>query len=133
VSAPVPLEYDVEETDGALVPVVRLRLPEKLARTLSEAELPAWPRSIAERPVRFVVTRGQRGAVRAGSLAELQDKLDAPWTDEEIAAHQRARDVARSSSRKGGGRGDPKRGGDGRPGGGGRGAGGGRGSGRRRR
>jgi uncharacterized membrane protein YgcG len=117
----VPLEYDVEEIDGALVPVVRLRLPEKVARTLAPEEVPSLPALIVARPLRFVVTRGQRGAVRAASLAELQDKLDAPWTDEEIAAHQRARDQKRESSRRGGGRG-----GDGRPGGGDRRPGGGR-------
>lgn len=130
---PVALEYDVEEVDGAPIAIVRLRLPEKLARTLAGEELPVLPAVIADRPLRFVVTRGQRGAVRAVSLAELQDKLDAPWTDEEVAAHQRARDKARSASRGGGGRGGPKRGGDGGPGGGGRGQGGGRGTGRRRR
>ena len=42
------------------VGVARLRLPEKIARTLTEDELPAL-----DRPLRFVVTRGARGAARA--------------------------------------------------------------------
>ena len=68
----VPVEYEVEE-DGT--GVVRLRLPEKMARTLAASELPDF-----DRPVRFVVTRGQRGAVRATSLDELQQLLDLPWS-----------------------------------------------------
>ena len=68
----VPIEYDVDD-DG--VGVIRLRLPEKLARTLTAAELPEL-----DRPLRFVVTRGQRGAVRASSLDELQELLDRPWS-----------------------------------------------------
>ena len=76
---PVPIDYDVEERDGAAVGVARLRLPEKLARTLAESELPRM-----DRPVRFIVTRGPRGAVRASSLDELQELLDRPWSDAEL-------------------------------------------------
>lgn len=65
----VDVHYEVEE-DPARQGVARLRLPEKLARTLCEEELPAL-----DRPLRFIVTRGQRGAVRAASLAELQRLL----------------------------------------------------------
>jgi hypothetical protein len=72
----VPLEYDVEEGVGG---VARLRLPEKLARTLAESELPEL-----DRPLRFVVPRGQRGAVRAASLDELQELLERPWMADEI-------------------------------------------------
>jgi hypothetical protein len=86
----VPIDYDVEERDGAIVGVARLRLPEKLARTLTDAELP-----VLDRPVRFVVTRGQRGAVRAPTLDELQDLLERPWSPDEVAAEQRARDERR--------------------------------------
>ncbi|MDQ3698385.1 MAG: DEAD/DEAH box helicase, partial [Gemmatimonadota bacterium] len=68
----VEIQYDVEDDTRG---VARLRLPEKLARTLSAAELPSL-----DRPIRFVVTRGQRGAVRAATLGELQDLLDRPWT-----------------------------------------------------
>jgi len=76
----VAIDYDVEETDGRPQGVARLRLPEKLARTLTEAELPAL-----DRPLRFVVLRGQRGSVRASTLDELQDALDRPWSPDEVA------------------------------------------------
>jgi len=125
----VPLDYDVESRDdGTLAPVVRLRLPEKLARTVSADEVPSLDGLLSGRPLRFLVTRGQRGTVRADSLAELQDKLDAPWSDEEIAAQSRARDDKREAGRQDsrGGRG----GRPGRSGGPGGGAGGGRGDGR---
>ena len=57
----VEIEYDVEEdAAGRMTGVARLRLPEKLARTLTEKEPPAL-----DRPMRFIVTRGQRGAARA--------------------------------------------------------------------
>jgi len=76
---PVEIHYDVEEAeDGRPVGVARLRLPEKLARSVVETEIPAL-----DRPVRFVVTRGQRGAVRADTLDELQEILDRPWSPEE--------------------------------------------------
>jgi uncharacterized membrane protein YgcG len=93
----VPLEYDVEEHDGQLQPVVRLRLHEKLARTLVVEELPTL-----DRPLRFVVLRGARGAVRADDFATLQDRLDDPYTDEERAAMQRGHDAEgnRSNDRR---------------------------------
>jgi hypothetical protein len=53
-------------------------LPEKIARTMVDDEVPTL-----DRPVRFIVTRGQRGAVRADTLDELQDILDRPWSPEE--------------------------------------------------
>jgi hypothetical protein len=90
----VEMDYDVEETDGRAVGVARLRLPEKIARSLTEAELPAL-----DRPVRFVVLRGQRGSVRARTLDELQTQLDQPWTDEEVARFNRKRDEQREASR----------------------------------
>src|SRR6185369_6025639 len=109
----VDIDYDVEEVDGRTIGVARLRLPEKIARSLTEAEVP-----VLDRPVRFVVPRGQRGSVRARTLGELQAQLDQPWTEEEIARFNRKRDeqreAARSGSRNrrdriGGGR-EPKRG-----------------------
>ena len=127
----VDIEYDVEERDGARIGVARLRLPEKVARNLTEAELPKL-----DRPLRFVVIRGQRGAIRADTLDELQDLLAQPWSpdevdeDAEVPEHtsrheQRARDLARN---KRGGRESsrPKRDprGRGRPGPSGRGKGG---------
>ena len=90
----VEIDYDVEETDGRPIGVARLRLPEKVARTLTEGELPAL-----DRPVRFVVARGQRGSVRARTLDELQALLDAPWTDEEVARFNRKRDEQREAAR----------------------------------
>ncbi len=96
----VPLEYDFEEREevGTAQLVVRLRLPEKLARTLVEEELP-----VLDRPLRFVVTRGARGAVRATDLRTLQERLDLPFTDEERRgddASNRGREERTSSSPK---------------------------------
>jgi hypothetical protein len=91
----VEIDYDVEEAgDGHTFGVARLRLPEKVARTLAESELP-----ILDRPLRFVVARGQRGSVRASTLDELQARLDAPWTEEEIARFNRKRDAQREANR----------------------------------
>jgi ATP-dependent helicase HrpA len=97
----VNIDYDVEETPQGPVGVARLRLPEKLARTLTEAELPTL-----DRPLRFAVTRGQRGTVRAATLDELQELLDRPWSAEEVAAAEReweerraARKAARAATR----------------------------------
>jgi ATP-dependent helicase HrpA len=80
----VEVHYDVEETPTGLQAVARLRLPEKLARTLNEQELPKL-----DRPLRFIVTRGARGAARASTLADLQEELDRPFTDKEIADLER--------------------------------------------
>ena len=86
----VDVEYDLEQrsaiseqrTAGAPetpgIAVARLRLPEKLARSLVDEELP-----VLDRPLRFVVLRGPRGAVRAASLVDLQALLDRPWSPDE--------------------------------------------------
>ncbi len=88
----VELGYEVEQDEkGAPVGVVRLYLPEKLARTLVEEELP-----LLDRPMRFMVRRGRRGNASADTLLELQDLLDQPWMPEEL---ERPRD-----DRRGGGR-----------------------------
>jgi hypothetical protein len=88
----VELGYEVEQDEtGKPAGVVRLHLPEKLARTLVEEELP-----VLDRQVRFGVNRGRRGAVRANSLLELQELLDMPWTPDELEA-------ARDEQRRGGG------------------------------
>ena len=120
----VELEYDVEEVQGAPQGVVRLRLPEKVARTLVTQELPAL-----DRPMRFVVSRGQRGAARSDTLEGLQEELERPWTREEISrveegkqrqrddrhdrarkerTHEVARDFSRGKGRAGGSRADPR-------------------------
>jgi hypothetical protein len=96
----IDIDYDVEDRDGQRTAVARLRLPEKLARNLSESELP-----VLDRPLRFIVIRGQRGAIRADSLDELQEILARPWSPDEIEeevrkpepvsrAERRARELA---------------------------------------
>jgi ATP-dependent helicase HrpA len=113
----VEIAYEVEEEDGERRGVARLRLPEKVARTLSEPELPRL-----DRPLRFMVLRGQRGAVRANTLEELQDALDQPWTREEVERAERGEREPASGRDRGRPRG---RGGHGGRGGGGGGGGGG--------
>jgi hypothetical protein len=82
------IDYDVEERpDGSRYGVARLRLPEKIARSVTESELP-----VLDRPVRFTVVRGQRGAVRADTLDELQELLDRPWSPEEITPERKRDD-----------------------------------------
>jgi hypothetical protein len=93
----VEIQYDVEEAEGGPLGVARLRLPEKIARNMSEAELPAL-----DRPLRFVVTRGMRGAARAATLEELQDELDRPFTREEIESFERVKNRQRDERRHGG-------------------------------
>lgn len=90
----VPMRYDVEEdADGSARGVVRLQVPEKIARSLVVEELPRL-----DRPVRFSVSRGQRGTVKADSLEELQDLLDLPYTP---AEHDRDRHRPGSRSGRG--------------------------------
>ena len=117
----VPIEYDVEDGPDGKFGVARLRLPEKMARTLHESELP-----VLDRPLRFAVHRGARGSVRGETLDELQEMLERPWMPDEVErerAPERARDgrTPRHGERKPGGapRGGGKRGGGGSRGGGG--------------
>jgi len=111
----IDIDYDLESTAGsdeAGPPVARLRLPEKLARSLVDEELPAL-----DRPLRFVVLRGPRGAVRAASLGELQALLDQPWSpDEPVEIRPNRQRDSRPSRRhdnrrsaQGGRRGDKRR------------------------
>jgi ATP-dependent helicase HrpA len=81
----VPLEYDVEGGVG----VVRLRLKEGQARRLQSHDLPAF-----DRPVRFVVARGKRPAVRGETPEDLRRQLSG---------------AARSESRGRGGRASRRR------------------------
>lgn len=73
----IPIEYDLESDDSseAARGVARLVLPEKMARAMEERDVP-----VLDRPVRFVVHRGQNAAVRSASLRELQQALARPWT-----------------------------------------------------
>ncbi|MDQ8154166.1 MAG: DEAD/DEAH box helicase [Gemmatimonadota bacterium] len=108
----VPIDYDVEEGPAGVTGVARLRLPEKIARTLVTEELP-----LLDRPLRFTVVRGARGAVKAATLDELQDRLDEPFTDDE-RARSADRDRNDDRPRRGGGfRGGGPRGGGSRGGG----------------
>jgi hypothetical protein len=90
----VPMHYEVEENDGRPVGVVRLVMPEKVARGLVAEELPAL-----DRPARFTVMRGARGAVKAESLDELQDALERPFTDDELRRETGAQHRDSSSAR----------------------------------
>jgi len=97
---PVGIDYDVEERAAleggdATVGVARLVLPEKLARSLVAEELPRL-----DRPLRFVVHRGQRGSVRAATLDELQELLDRPWSPEEHLVDRRERFEERHRRRR---------------------------------
>jgi hypothetical protein len=129
------IAYELEDQPGGVRQgVARIRLPEKLARTLTEKELPKL-----DRPFRFVVIRGHRGAVRADSLDELQRLLEqtAPEEDDVVNSTENRTVESRSAAPR-----RPRQG-RGRPGGGpvrgiprkkgGSGGAGGRGGGRRGR
>ncbi len=110
----ITLDYAIEESDLGVVSVVQLRLPEKLARTLVAEELPVLDRSL-----RFVVPRGQRGSVRASDLATLQQRMDDPFTDEELHAARVQQETREQRDRSGARRPErhaPRRGGGGRQG-----------------
>jgi hypothetical protein len=91
----VEIDYDVEGRDGERLGVARLRLPEKIARTLTEEEVPAL-----DRPVRFVVLRGQRGAVRSDNLEDLQERLAQPWSPDEVKESADDRAMLSSAERE---------------------------------
>ena len=91
----VDVDYDVEERDGKRLGVARLRLPEKIARNLTEEEIPRL-----DRPVRFVVLRGQRGAVRSDSLEDLQNRLAQPWSPDEVEESADERAMLSSAERE---------------------------------
>jgi ATP-dependent RNA helicase HrpA len=62
----IPVEYEVEKGRS----MVQLRLKEGQARRLRARDLPPF-----DRPVRFIVLRGKREAVRAETLEDLQRQL----------------------------------------------------------
>jgi hypothetical protein len=95
----VEIHYDVEETPDGNMGVARLRLPEKVARNLTAEELPAL-----DRPLRFIVTRGARGAARGQTLEELQEELERPFTEKEIQELDRSQDEKRDRQRHGRGK-----------------------------
>ena len=101
---PVGVDYDVDQgaADLPQIGVARLVLPEKLARSLAAEELPAF-----DRPLRFMVHRGQRGSARADTLAELQELLERPWMPNESRSRreEREEDARRRHREHGGGRG----------------------------
>lgn len=99
----VNIEYDSENDSEREIAVARLRLPEKMARTLVDEELP-----VLDRPLRFVVLRGPRGAVRAESLAALQALLDQPWSPDEPVEFQRRRKPRKLADRRGFARGQSR-------------------------
>jgi ATP-dependent helicase HrpA len=88
----VQIDYDVEDGPRG---VARLVLPEKMARTLVEEELPSL-----DRPIRFTVPRGQKGTVRATTLDELQDLLDQPWAPPPRPGRKEGRDGRADGRRK---------------------------------
>lgn len=63
-----PLSYGLEDGE----PVARVRVPERVVRQLREEDVPAL-----DRPLRWIVTRGARPALRAASLADAQAQLAA--------------------------------------------------------
>ena len=91
----VEIDYDVEERNGQREGVARLRLPEKIARSLTDAEIPRL-----DRPIRFVVLRGQRGAVRADTLEELQHALAQPWSPDEVEETPQDREMLSRAERE---------------------------------
>ncbi len=104
----IALEYAIEENNNEFTAVVRLVIPEKMARNLVNEELPTL-----DRELRFAVLRGQRGAVRAGTLQELQLLLDMPFTDRERERNrgsERDRTNGRRNHGRRQGRGNPESG-----------------------
>ncbi len=91
-----PLHYEVEEQGAAPLGVARVVMPEKVARGLVAEELPEF-----DRPLRFTVTRGGRGAVKADSLDELHDALARPFTDDEATRANTWRERGRGTGRRG--------------------------------
>ncbi|MBW3636864.1 MAG: DEAD/DEAH box helicase [Armatimonadetes bacterium] len=106
----VKIHYAVEESasegsESKINGVARLHLPEKLARTLREEELPVLDRSL-----RFMVTRGQRGAVRADRLEELQELLEGPWSPNDTEPQEPTRGREKRDVKAANKQGGPKKG-----------------------
>lgn len=94
---PVALHYEIEEdAEGAPTGVVRLHLPEKVARTLVEEELPTL-----DRPLRFAIGRGARGTIRADTLEDAQEELSRPWMRDEALGGRRKKGPPSSAPYRG--------------------------------
>ena len=89
------LRYEVDESGSEPVGVLRLVVPEKVARNLVDEELPT-----VDRPLRFLVKRGARGAARADTLDALREELDRPFTTEELGELDRAWQAKRDARRE---------------------------------
>jgi hypothetical protein len=108
----VPLHYEVEETpEDGVYGVVRLVLPERIARGLVREELPEL-----DRPLRFTVTRGGRGNVKVRDVEDIDEMLDRPFTDDELGNRDQGSGNRNRNDR--GQRGDGRRNERGRPSGG---------------
>jgi hypothetical protein len=107
----VEIQYDVEDGEDGPRGVARLRLPEKLARTLVEEELPRL-----DRVLRFVVPRGARGAARGDTLEALQEELERPFTAQEIEELDRGHRERREYRKHGHGKPGHGKPGHGKPG-----------------
>ncbi len=94
------IHYEVEEGADGSRGVMRIVMPEKVARGLVAEELPM---DEFDRPLRFTVTRGARGSVKANSVEEVHEALERPFTDDELT-----REGQRGPSRGGGGGGSGK-------------------------
>ena len=100
----VPMHYEIEDTPDGPLGVVRLVIPEKVARGLAQEELPAL-----DRPVRFTVTRGARGSVKAASLerdrrrarAAVHGRRSAEAADDEARTDRAARILRAARRRRG--------------------------------
>ncbi len=77
-----PLDYEVEGGVG----LVRVRLRERVARTLREGDLPRL-----DRPLQFTLVRGKNTSVRVATLQELRRVLSAPQERPDRERRGRAR------------------------------------------
>jgi ATP-dependent helicase HrpA len=89
----IPIRYDVEESPAGSRGIARLNLPEKIARTMTEAELPAL-----DRPLRFMVTRGHAGRVARRARSPVHRRGAGTARSHDVAKARRSRGEAPRSS-----------------------------------
>jgi ATP-dependent helicase HrpA len=82
-----PIDYAVEDGTG----IARVRMPEKLLWQLKPADVPDL-----DRPLRWTILRGKKGAVRAATLDEAREL--ATLSKAEIRARERAGDEGAAST-----------------------------------